>query len=626
MDATPPTRSISPASPRTIPDLAAAILLTFNEQGTFDERLRQSLQSVSITGGGQRLAEDTILGRRLIVRLLEAFHFSSLSRLPAFQHLGSILAPYELANTSLAIDTMEPSAQETFGTAPPSNLDDASIDEVAGVGAKRGRICSKLGDLAWDLTGRTGFFWDDPTVLGEVYSSQGNDMELRKLIVVLGWAEWRNLTSSQPVRALWALRTAVARFREMQVRTPSEPRTRSSQLRDVLELIMLALDAGISAKLLSDPIVLPPSSPEFAQTLSTSHLSDTLDSLSQSNSRSKGIVDHTLMVVTQHIIQAQGCFVRLCLGHQGLSRPVAVSSVHYLWTFVDSIHGAVQRLQHLLASTDSASEGSDCDERSLDVAILLTVRLDMQLIELFASLHAFLERLPHFGIPDLRAESLQRIRKCLKLVAFYAQFLLTSRDPYLTYHAFSHLEVLPSWIRLACERVGETPGPASQEFEVSLQELEWVDKALRTACLYSEAPAQRLRELVFERKARAAAAVVKQFPRRPASSTSRAVSYEYYLSPPSDDSPSLSLSSGETSSSGDIASPSPLQSYASQAFSLGGAFNHGEESSKVLPYNLEVNNPGAVSQDWPRRDLFEEWTHQDESNNGSGRTKHYDYL
>ncbi|KAK4698617.1 hypothetical protein P7C70_g7656, partial [Phenoliferia sp. Uapishka_3] len=599
------------SSPRTIPDLTAAILFTFDQQGSLDERLRKYLQRVSMCGEGRRggnvVAEETQLGRRLIIKLLESFRTSSLARLPAFHHLASVLAPYDFSNQNLAIDTMECSAQDIFGTPPSFSPDDASIGDLVSVGARREQICRRLGDLCWDLAGRLGFFWEESSV-SEKHSSQRADSELRKISVVLAWVEWQNLDSIKPDRALCLLKIAVEAFRQVQARS-FEPDVKVSQRRDSLEAIVLTLDAAISSKLLSGSIAQSPTSPDFAQALSTRHLSETLDSLSRVGSGSKDDIEHTLMVVTQHIVLGQGRFARLCLAQHGLPRSLAVSSVHNLWNFVDSIHGSVQRLQHLLAMTGNTPEGGNGDERSLDVFILLAVRLDLQLIDLCTAMHTFLGRHPLFGVPDLRAESLRRIRKCLKLVAFYSQvrsfdfvsqdarrysgtadatnffqFFLSSRDTYFAYHLFSQLEVLPQWTLLASQRLGDTPGPMSQEFEVSVQELDWFETALRTACLYSLLPAQRLRELVAFRE---------QSPRMAERSTFDTVASEDQISDPSDDSPSLSLSSGETTSPGEFASPNMYQPDGLQSFAFVGGFEDGQRSGKASPYN-----PGVVSQDW----------------------------
>lgn len=35
------------------------------------------------------------------------------------------------------------------------------------------------------------------------------------------------------------------------------------------------------------------------------------------------------------------------------------------------------------------------------------------------------------------------------------------------------LELLPNWVQLATQRVGEQPGPRDAEFEVTNEELDW---------------------------------------------------------------------------------------------------------------------------------------------------------
>lgn len=45
-------------------------------------------------------------------------------------------------------------------------------------------------------------------------------------------------------------------------------------------------------------------------------------------------------------------------------------------------------------------------------------------------------------------------------------------------HLSDQLNLLPDWVELAIQRVGDFRGPIATEYEVSLQELEWYDRNL----------------------------------------------------------------------------------------------------------------------------------------------------
>lgn len=87
---------------------------------------------------------------------------------------------------------------------------------------------------------------------------------------------------------------------------------------------------------------------------------------------------------------------------------------------------------------------------------------------------------------SLHAESTRRVRKTLKLIAFYSQLFLSSRDLHMTYHLIWQLELLPNWIKLAVQRFEEPGGPENVDLELSETELNWcVHFVLSFSFLYS---------------------------------------------------------------------------------------------------------------------------------------------
>lgn len=81
----------------------------------------------------------------------------------------------------------------------------------------------------------------------------------------------------------------------------------------------------------------------------------------------------------------------------------------------------MQKLQHALAASVDTPAGCEGDLRALDDSILLAVVLDLQLMSLVNSIHAFIGRTEQMGgaegEAEMKLESELRVRKCLRLVA-----------------------------------------------------------------------------------------------------------------------------------------------------------------------------------------------------------------
>ncbi len=95
----------------------------------------------------------------------------------------------------------------------------------------------------------------------------------------------------------------------------------------------------------------------------------------------------------------------------------------------------------------------------------------------------------------LLEESDRRVRRGIKLVAFYFTLYVSSRDPHQTYHLAFQLELIPNWTTIAVQKFGDNPGPDSAELELSPTELDWLENGLAVAAFYHPSAEQRLREL-----------------------------------------------------------------------------------------------------------------------------------
>ncbi|KAI5480564.1 Zn(2)-C6 fungal-type transcription factor [Pseudohyphozyma bogoriensis] len=178
------------------------------------------------------------------------------------------------------------------------------------------------------------------------------------------------------------------------------------------------------------------------------------------------------------------------------------------WSNIDHVHSSIQKLHRTLMGLDYTPAGSH-DAHELQYDLLICVRLDVRIVDILNLSHVFLlgKRRELFGTPESQAvEALLvmsefRVRKSLKLLAFYAKVFVDSLDKHVLYHLFTQLDVLP-WVSLAVQRVGEPGGPISPEFEVSELELNWFVEGLKLACFYTPLASQRLRELEDGRAAR----------------------------------------------------------------------------------------------------------------------------
>ncbi|GAA5914825.1 hypothetical protein JCM6882_007284 [Rhodosporidiobolus microsporus] len=196
-------------------------------------------------------------------------------------------------------------------------------------------------------------------------------------------------------------------------------------------------------------------------------------------------------------------------------RPGASSSLPLLknlWTLIDKVHNGVQELQQLLVSL-TVDQVTNCegDPYALEHFVLLGVRFDAILVDVVNLMHGWLMRNRNGPgqwseaeddelLGRMRQESELRVRKCLKLSSFYAQLYLQSQDKHLVHHMLMQLEMLPDWTNMAAERIGEPGGPISDEYELTENELDWLQQALELSSYYTPKAAHRLQKMAEARK------------------------------------------------------------------------------------------------------------------------------
>ncbi|KAL8279123.1 hypothetical protein RQP46_008379 [Phenoliferia psychrophenolica] len=282
-----------------------------------------------------------------------------------------------------------------------------------------------------------------------------------------------------------------------------------------------------------------------------------------------------------------------------------VREVQDLWRKLDRVHGAIQRLHRSLKSLPYTPAGCEHLNHALDYDLLLVVRMDARMVDIVNLTHVQLlarrERLrwtPHEGfLEELIAASEKRMRKCLRLLAFYAKIFTDSLDKHIVYHLFIQVEVIP-WVGLVVQRVGEEGGPTSAEYEMSPVELDWFSDALEVACFYMPLASVRLQELQRGRDARRFSPIDSPFlptpspgslQRSPGTSTSSGSPGEHSTS--SSHSPPLSYFPS---------SHSPPHNYPATSPSgvIGNSFDFAFGNSAAGAYSPGGNQGGSLSVDY----------------------------
>jgi len=78
------------------------------------------------------------------------------------------------------------------------------------------------------------------------------------------------------------------------------------------------------------------------------------------------------------------------------------------------------------------------------------------------------------ALESLLGVSNRRVRRCLKVLAFYAKVFHDSHDKHVVYHLFTQLEAVEGWATMAVQREGEVDefGPIAQQCVLTETELD----------------------------------------------------------------------------------------------------------------------------------------------------------
>ncbi|KAK4046324.1 hypothetical protein OIV83_006154 [Microbotryomycetes sp. JL201] len=248
-------------------------------------------------------------------------------------------------------------------------------------------------------------------------------------------------------------------------------------------------------------------------------LQNRLQDILNSEPATRDQLENSLIEVALWVCAAQWKFTRISCDRER-DRAVHLEEITNLYSLIDSTHSAIQNLQQYLVGVSHVPAGCEGDPYALDHFVLLGVRADTYLVDLVNLIHDWLlKKRPvasqtteerrnkqDFALEGddrlvrLRWESMLRVRKCLKLIAFYSQLYLASSDKHVVHHIVVQLELLPGWTEIASQRLGSPGGPVSHEFELTDQELDWIRQALELACYFTPLAGVRLREFAEARK------------------------------------------------------------------------------------------------------------------------------
>ncbi|BGP40239.1 hypothetical protein JCM10449v2_004197 [Rhodotorula kratochvilovae] len=339
---------------------------------------------------------------------------------------------------------------------------------------------------------------------------------VRNLQTLVAFVQMLMLAEVQPKTARFFLRTAMGVFRDMQHAglSPNEVQVIKLSVGPTL----FESDARIAAYLSMPVCITEDDLYEYfdgtgvhVPDLANEDLGPLLDDIL---APSRGLItreklDRALGLTGYFVCAVQRAFSNVSSSRRPNTR--FLTTVPQLWTYIDRAHAAVQRLHRRLVQLDYTPAGCDA-HHSVDYDLLIGVRMDERLLDVVHLAHVWLAQQRKMdltlddrnALEDLLATSERRVRKCLKLLAFYSKVFVDSLDKHCVYHLFTQLEALPGWATMVAQREGEPTdfGPLPAECALTDVELDWFTRALELACFFTPLGNERLRDLNAARNAR----------------------------------------------------------------------------------------------------------------------------
>ncbi|GAA5965372.1 hypothetical protein JCM3765_004874 [Sporobolomyces pararoseus] len=186
-----------------------------------------------------------------------------------------------------------------------------------------------------------------------------------------------------------------------------------------------------------------------------------------------------------------------------------LASIESLWGYIDGAHAACQLLTGALREFAMAQNDS---HHSAHHDLLIGLRMHERLLDIMNLSNEWLrsKRKDNLSPQDRNAlesflgVSNRRVRRCLKVLAFYAKVFHDSHDKHVVYHLFTQLEAVENWATMAAQGEDEVDefGPLGSQCVLTETELNYFSQALELACFYTPLSAQRLEEFTRARQVR----------------------------------------------------------------------------------------------------------------------------
>ncbi|SCV68650.1 BQ2448_771 [Microbotryum intermedium] len=495
------------------------VALRFLAQREEDEERRAKLKRKSDTGfddysnldGGPtpdsltrevRLAKPA-LQRSFALHLLDAFYDSCCSNLPIFR-------PFLTRKSHLyrQIDSLDPPSRIAVATfcalgvraTPHSGLlgipevDPSDSHAMIVSGVRRQQAYKALHAAAMELSDRLEITHDTSLPA------------LEALMVQMQAMMWQELI---PRRSRSMVRSALGMFKDL-LDGMIDEQERAALVKSI-GLPLLAGDAITSAYGRRACLVTEADLSEYFSGLVLPDLEyDQLQSMIAVHLRPGEEPNHlqlsiASMVIWKWLIACQREFNRIA-SPRAVHYSMIPSEIMTLWTALDQIHSSIQNFQSLMMDLRRLPPGCEADGCS-SMHLRYVTRLDREVDDLTWLIHSLIsERMQghHGSHDDLSVEWLleseRRVRRGLKLAAFYFELYSISVSPNQTWYLCWQLELMPRWTSVAVQRYGEEGGPITRDDELSETELDWIEKGLRVAAYYHPVAERRLVEMQSMRR------------------------------------------------------------------------------------------------------------------------------
>ncbi|GAA5940888.1 Zn(II)2Cys6 transcription factor domain-containing protein [Sporobolomyces koalae] len=186
-----------------------------------------------------------------------------------------------------------------------------------------------------------------------------------------------------------------------------------------------------------------------------------------------------------------------------------LSDIKQLWAYIDGAHTAFQMLTGVLRSF-SATQDNPHHPAHHD--LLIGLRMHERLLDVMNLSNEWLRSKRNDALLDedrvalevLLGVSNRRVRRGLKVLAFYAKVFQESHDKHVVYHLFTQLEAVQDWTTMVVQGENEVDefGPLASQCVLTEAELDYFARALELSCFYTPLSARRLEEFTRARQAR----------------------------------------------------------------------------------------------------------------------------